>query len=218
MRQQGRRAQTEAFWRSGLTLAADARPASRHSLTVAHAGQLPAERAMARTFSKSFVEVAPLNAMLTADSPPVLPPPAATPATLSPPSRALIRLQNPDLTEPDFDRMVDTFREGLAADTTLNLTDLQPKLRRLLVDYGAPAPLAMFNARVYDQVFSTPLDDPWMGLDTPGTYTGLTRGGLVTPTPAPTAVPPRQTSPAAPDLEVRHLTPKELKLLVEAGC
>ena len=181
----------------------------------------PAERAMALSFGKREVEAVTLQALLTAAPQPPDTTSLSGPApmsNISPASRNLMRLQNPDLTEPDFDRMVNTFREGLASDTTRNLTDLQPKLRRLLAEYEAPAILATFNARVYDDIFSTPLNDPWMGLDTPGTYTGLIDGGLVTPRKESNAAPPRQTSPAASDLEVRHFTPKELKLLIEAGC
>lgn len=188
-------------WRTGLAAAADAHTAPGIPLAFAHHARPPAERAMALTVGKRLVESGPLNAVLMQEDLAVAPVTAdVTPAPLSTPSRALMRLQNPALTKPDFDRMVNTFRQNLAVDTTRNLTQLQPRLRRLLAEHDAPPSLAAFNARVYDDVFSTPLDDPWMGLETPGTYTGLVNGGLHRPAEERTAAPPSPPVPPAPNL------------------
>ena len=39
------------------------------------------------------------------------------------------------------------------------------------------ADLEAFTARLYAELFRTPLDDPWLGLAAPEVYAGLPRGG-----------------------------------------
>jgi hypothetical protein len=64
---------------------------------------------------------------------------------------------------------------ALAEDTRLNMTELRPVILGWLSesDVASPFNLDAFNGRVYAQLFLTPLDDPWMGLDVPDAFSGL---------------------------------------------
>ena len=42
-----------------------------------------------------------------------------------------------------------------------------------------PLDLPQLNALIYSQLFLTPADDAWLGLGTPGTFTGLPADGIV---------------------------------------
>ena len=61
---------------------------------------------------------------------------------------------------------------ALADDTLLNMT----QLRRTILGWLMEKPtsdVGPLNERVYAELFLTPLDDPWMGLDVPDVFSGL---------------------------------------------
>jgi hypothetical protein len=61
---------------------------------------------------------------------------------------------------------------ALSTDTRINMTQFRPTILAWLIQ--APATdLRSLNDRVYRDLFLTPLDDPWMGLDTPDLFSGL---------------------------------------------
>ena len=64
---------------------------------------------------------------------------------------------------------------ALAEDTRLNMTKLRPTILGWLMesDGASTINLKALNDRVYAELFLTPLDDPWMGLDAPGVFGGL---------------------------------------------
>ena len=64
---------------------------------------------------------------------------------------------------------------ALAEDTRLNMTELRPVILGWIMvraEFGA-SDLKSLNDRVYAELFLTPLDDPWMGLDVPDVFSGL---------------------------------------------
>ena len=154
----------------------------------------PAIAAMQLSFGKGAIEMPAFSAGLLPIASDLEPTTTAAQDTalLSAPSQALMRHQHPHLSDEAFTALLDQFRTNLATDTARNLSDLQPRLRRWLAQAPGPAELQPFNQRVYKELFHTPLDDLWMGLDTPGVYTGLTNGGLVLPADTTPATPQAQ--------------------------
>lgn len=99
--------------------------------------------------------------------------------TLSPNSLRIIENQTPNVTDEQRDAMIHQFRRTLIADTAMNRVQLQPVVRRWLSERDAKLHDAI--PWIYAEIFATPLNDPWMGLDTPGVYTGLENSGLIEP-------------------------------------
>lgn len=67
----------------------------------------------------------------------------------------------------------------VAADTEANETTLREQIH-FWFDSQAPLPdFAALNERVYRELFLTPATDPWLGMSTPGVFTGLPRDGIV---------------------------------------
>lgn len=80
-------------------------------------------------------------------------------------------------------RAVAAFEQVLAADTLRNELWLRPRILERLA--AGPVAMAGLNRQVYDEVFLTPADDPWLGLVTPDVYTGIEAGGVSTVAGAP---------------------------------
>jgi hypothetical protein len=109
-------------------------------------------------------------------------------ATLDRASVELIRGENPvaDSTDPvtgnrvspkeSLAAMVRAFEASMAVDTVRNEYELRRQLHEWFLA-GAARELEPLNERVYAELFLTPRSDPWLGLVSPDTYTGLERGG-----------------------------------------
>lgn len=98
-------------------------------------------------------------------------------------SIALIDAQQPlspmTLADPGAARaeMLRRFQADMGGDTARNELTLHARVHGWFAD-GAVEGLGSLNRRVYDELFETPADDPWMGLLVPDVYTGLSRGGV----------------------------------------
>jgi len=68
------------------------------------------------------------------------------------------------------------FERAMVADTARNELLLHTRVHGWFAS-GSVDSLADLNQRVYDELFETPADDPWMGLLLPDAYTGLSLGG-----------------------------------------
>ncbi|HET6583568.1 MAG TPA: hypothetical protein VFG69_08970 [Nannocystaceae bacterium] len=74
-----------------------------------------------------------------------------------------------------------SFAESIVADTGMNLTRMRMAIHRELqrrARNGAPLDFTAVNEWLYSSLFLTPATDPWLGLATPGTFTGLPRDGV----------------------------------------
>lgn len=99
-------------------------------------------------------------------------------------SRALLARHNPYVASgraatDETARVVRNFESRMALDTVRNEYLLRPVLLRWLRDGAWRDDVEKLNARVYAELFLTPDTDPWLGLLTPDTYTGLSRDGVV---------------------------------------
>ena len=94
--------------------------------------------------------------------------------------QALMRRENPDLSEAEFGVLLRQFQAALVGDTVRNELGLHSVVHRWFAA-APPASLEALNDRVYTELFLTPFSDPWMGMLESGTYTGLERGGVVAP-------------------------------------
>ena len=66
---------------------------------------------------------------------------------------------------------------------TLDALKNEFRLRARIHTWLAGAPdisLRDLNTRVYDELFLTPANDPWLGLVPPRTFTGIEGDGLLT--------------------------------------
>jgi hypothetical protein len=72
--------------------------------------------------------------------------------------------------------MVRAFEKSMAVDTVRNEFELRRQLHEWFVA-GETRDLEPLNERVYAELFLTPRSDPWLGLVSADTYTGLERGG-----------------------------------------
>lgn len=93
-------------------------------------------------------------------------------------SLALIKAQNPSLSETEMAALVQKFEELVALDTVRNEYMLHPKLYLLLTSDELRANLDNFNDHVYANLFLTPKSDPWLGLVSPDVYTAIDKGGI----------------------------------------
>jgi len=102
----------------------------------------------------------------------------ASEAVLDNNSIALIRQQNPSLSEQEFSAMLRKFQELIALDTVRNEYLLRTKLYPWLLRDPSRTDLEKFNAKVYAELFLTPRSDPWLGLLTKDAYLGIDNGGV----------------------------------------
>ena len=94
-------------------------------------------------------------------------------------SKALIRRQNPSLSENDMQRMLYKFWESIALDTVRNEYMMRTKLYGRMVQPYYRFDLEKMNDDVYANLFLTPGSDPWLGLLSPEVYTGIDNAGVV---------------------------------------
>ena len=100
-------------------------------------------------------------------------------------SRALVaRLHNagsPELrsTDDDLSAMIARLEQTVVADSALNQLRVRPQISREIVRRGGRIEFATLNAWIYDQVFHTPRQDPWLGLMPRDVFTGLPGDGVV---------------------------------------
>jgi hypothetical protein len=104
---------------------------------------------------------------------------------LDDPSRALVaRLHNAgsrelDSTAEELDGMIARLEQTIVADTALNQLQLRPQIAREIVRRGGRVEFTALNIWIYDQVFRTPRQDPWLGLLQRDVFTGLPGDGVV---------------------------------------
>jgi hypothetical protein len=94
-------------------------------------------------------------------------------------SKALIRRQNPSLSENDMSRLLYKFWESIALDTVRNEYMMRTKLYGRMVQPYNRVDLEKFNDDVYANLFLTPGSDPWLGLLSPDVYAGIDNGGVI---------------------------------------
>ena len=102
----------------------------------------------------------------------------ASDAVLDSRSIALIRRQNPALSEEEFATMLKSFQELLALDTVRNDYLMRMKLYPWLVRDSGRFDLEKFNEAVYAELFLTPSSDAWLGLLSKDVYMGIDNGGV----------------------------------------
>jgi hypothetical protein len=94
-------------------------------------------------------------------------------------SIALIRYQNPSLSNNDLATLVTKFEQLVALDSVRNEYALHAKLYELLSLPWLNKNLDNFNEHVYATVFLTPRSDPWLGLLSADVYTAIDNGGVI---------------------------------------
>ncbi len=121
--------------------------------------------------------------------PAILPPPAV----LDEASVALLTSLRPtDWARPGhaaegdaLDAVIRGFEAAIAGDTALNLLRLRASIHASFASWLTAERTPTFdqvNAWVYAGLFRTPADDAWLGLATPGVFTGLPGDGVVVTT------------------------------------
>jgi hypothetical protein len=99
-------------------------------------------------------------------------------------ARTLIRAKRAATPDPafrtsrSFDTVMENLERTIAADTKINEEKLRPIIKAQLRYAGDVDGL---NEWVYDEVFSTPASDPWIGLASQDYFTGITGEGLIVP-------------------------------------
>ncbi|HEU4506936.1 MAG TPA: hypothetical protein VFR78_01770 [Pyrinomonadaceae bacterium] len=102
-------------------------------------------------------------------------------AVLDDRSVALIKRQNPALSDEEMVRLLRKFQELIALDTVRNEYLLHSKLYTWLMRDPARGDVDKLNEKVYASLFLTPSSDPWLGLFSTDVYTALENGGVVKP-------------------------------------
>jgi hypothetical protein len=102
-------------------------------------------------------------------------------AVLDSSSIALIKRQNPELTDEELGGLLTKFQDLIALDTVRNEYLLHTKLYTWLMRDPARNDLEQLNEKVYASLFLTPHSDPWLGLFSTDVYTALDNGGVVKP-------------------------------------
>ncbi|HEX5873160.1 MAG TPA: hypothetical protein VFY60_00845 [Pyrinomonadaceae bacterium] len=102
-------------------------------------------------------------------------------AVLDDRSVALIKRQNPALSDEELGRLLRKFQELIALDTVRNEYLLHSKLYTWLMRDPTSGNLEKLNEKVYASLFLTPGSDPWLGLFSTDVYTALDNGGVVKP-------------------------------------
>jgi hypothetical protein len=75
--------------------------------------------------------------------------------------------------------LIAALEQQIAADTALDELKLRWQIHSWFADRAAPDTFAALNRRIYDELFLTPAHDPWLGMATPGIFTGLPADGIV---------------------------------------
>ena len=101
--------------------------------------------------------------------------------TLDPRSIALIKRQNPSLTNAEMARLLRKFQELIALDTVRNEYLMHSKLYTWLMRDPDRNDVQKLNEKVYASLFLTPDSDRWLGLFSSDVYTALDNGGIVSP-------------------------------------
>ena len=96
-------------------------------------------------------------------------------------SIALIKRQNPALSNEEFARLLRRFQDLIALDTVRNEYMLHSKLYTWLMRDPARDNVEKLNEKVYASLFLTPNSDPWLGLFLTDVYTALDNGGVIKP-------------------------------------
>ena len=96
-------------------------------------------------------------------------------------SIALIKRQNPALSNEELARLLRRFQDLIALDTVRNEYLLHSKLYTWLMRDPARDNVEKLNEKVYASLFLTPNSDPWLGLFLTDVYTALDNGGIVKP-------------------------------------
>jgi hypothetical protein len=151
---------------------------------------IPAEAAMAMATTKSLVEQPVVSALARR---PRRPKPAVAVDwaalaerhraawTLRPESREVLLRKHRPATPEEGERVIAGFEGLVGLDSVRNEYLLHAVLHRWLSDSarsGRAPDLAVFNDRVYAELFLTPGSDPWLGLVSPETYLALEAGGI----------------------------------------
>jgi hypothetical protein len=102
----------------------------------------------------------------------------AADAVLDSRSIALIKRQNPSLSEKQLAAMLQKFQESIALDTVRNEYLMHALLYPWLIGDPSRTNLEKFNEKVYAQLFHTPQSDPWLGLLPKDVYVGIDNGGV----------------------------------------
>lgn len=94
-------------------------------------------------------------------------------------SIALIRKQNPDLSDKMLTSLIDKFQQSVALDTVRNEYRMHPRLLAWMTKEQWRSDVNKFNEKVYAELFLTPRTDPWLGLLMADAYTAIDNGGVV---------------------------------------
>ena len=93
----------------------------------------------------------------------------------SPSAIALIRQKQFGAAQPklgEMEALLENLKVSVAADTIFDECELHAAIHNWFVD-GEVTDLASLNARVYEELFLTPDDDPWLGLKQPTVFTAI---------------------------------------------
>jgi len=93
-------------------------------------------------------------------------------------SIALMKRQNPSLSDKEFSAMLQKFQESIALDTVRNEYLMHTKLYSWLWFDPTRTNLEKFNDKVYAELFLTPGTDPWLGLLEKDVYFGIDNAGV----------------------------------------
>jgi hypothetical protein len=93
-------------------------------------------------------------------------------------SIALMKRQNPSLSDKEFAAMLEKFQESIALDTVRNEYLMHTKLYSWLWSDPTRTNLEKFNDKVYAELFLTPGTDAWLGLLEKDVYFGIDNSGV----------------------------------------
>ena len=105
------------------------------------------------------------------------------PRTIDANARALIQTKRAASPDPamrsaaSLDAVLAKLEQTLEADTRLNEDKFHQEIHRWFV-YDDVATVDALNARAYNEIFLAPRSDPWMGLVSGNSFTGITGEGL----------------------------------------
>lgn len=99
----------------------------------------------------------------------------ATDARLDANSKALMQLKNPQA----YQRALPNFERAIALDTVRNEYVFRTQLHEWFVQGASTNDVDTLNERVYAELFLTPSSDPWLGLFSPDTFTGIENEGVI---------------------------------------
>ena len=105
--------------------------------------------------------------------------PANSPATPPDMAEAMRLTVSKMAVETPMMRMIRNLKHSIAEDTVRNEYERHARLHEWFAQGSVPTSLDALNARVYAEIFLTPMTDPWLGLAPADVYSALDRGGLV---------------------------------------